>query len=74
MVAGEGFPPVKNFAFEQKYRGTRELIKQRLSVYVPFVQKYRERHLGKSQSPSLSCQSVIYLEHGSDKKIRIQAG
>ena len=29
------------FEFEQKYRGSREQIKSRLSAYLPFVQKCR---------------------------------
>ncbi len=32
------------FEFEQKYRGARELIKSRLSVYLPFVQKCRDMY------------------------------
>ena len=32
------------FSFEQKYCGSRELIKSRLSVYLPFVQKCRDMY------------------------------
>jgi len=33
-------------AFEDRFRGSRELIKQRVTVYLPFVQPIAERHPG----------------------------
>lgn len=49
------------FEFEQKHRGARELIKQRLSAYLPFVQKCRELY-DDCKALDLGCGRGEWLE------------
>ena len=49
------------FEFEQKYRGSRELIKRRLSAYLPFVQKCRSLY-ADCKALDLGCGRGEWLE------------
>lgn len=49
------------FEFEQKYRGPRELIKNRQSVYLPFVQKCQELY-GDCEALDIGCGRGEWLE------------
>lgn len=49
------------FDFEQKYRGSREQIKSRLSAYLPFVQKCRELY-DDCKALDLGCGRGEWLE------------
>ncbi len=62
------------FEFEKKYRGSRELIKERLRVYIPFVQKCKTIHTdckvfdigcGRGEWLELLSENEI-LAHGCD--------
>ena len=47
--------------FEDRYRGSRELIKERLQVYVPFIQPLREQYPG-APALDLGCGRGEWLE------------
>jgi len=48
-------------AFEDKYRGSRDIIKTRLSIYLPFVEPLKQ-HYPESQTIDLGCGRGEWLE------------
>lgn len=48
-------------AFEDRYRGTRELIKERLSAYLPFISAVKTAH-GECRALDLGCGRGEWLE------------
>lgn len=63
-IGGDGFYR----ALEDKFRGTREDIKQRVSIYLPFVRPIAERHPGV-QALDLGCGRGEWLEVLKDANI-----
>lgn len=63
----------KNFyrAFEDRYRGSRELIKSRLSIYLPFILPLQELYKN-GQNIDLGCGRGEWLELLQEKNIGIQ--
>lgn len=58
-------------AFEDKYRGSRELIKSRLEVYLPFVKKIKDFD-SKPNAIDLGCGRGEWLELLSENDYKIQ--
>lgn len=49
-------------AFEERYRGSRELIHERLRVYLPFIQPLRQLYPANSSAIDLGCGRGEWLE------------
>ncbi|WP_294892481.1 MULTISPECIES: class I SAM-dependent methyltransferase [unclassified Sulfuricurvum] len=58
-------------AFEDKYRGSRELIKSRLQVYLPFIKKIQEIE-SEPKAIDLGCGRGEWLELLSESGCRVQ--
>jgi len=58
-------------AFEDEYRGGRQLVRDRLSVYLPLVQEAREAS-GSSQALDLGCGRGEWLQLLSEQELTVQ--
>jgi len=56
------------YKFEEKYRGSRNLIKERLKVYLPFVLKCKETH-GVCSALDIGCGRGEWLELMTDNSV-----